>query len=187
MVTPYRYYLGLASKLESAVAGSMRPELGEILLQDVQSQVMGGIGPDGEQWAPLKFPRPTGGNQPLFNTGGYLAAFSVAGMPGGIALVSNHPGAMTHQHGATITPKRGKALTIPLTAEAANSGGAKSMPKLFRIKNGLYGYQGQKLVKHWLLVKQVVIPARPVGLSSEAKGLMLRTIVSRAIAEGKNA
>ena len=186
MVTPYKYFIGLGHSLDQSAVDSVRPELGDILVADVRDQIHGSHKADGTPFAPLKYPRPDGGTGgPWFNTGTYLNSFTYAGMANGVALLSNHLGVMVHQHGATITAKRGKNLAIPLTAEAANSDGAKAMHGLFRIGKGLYESRGGTLIKHWLLVKRVVIPARPVGLSSEAKGMMMRAVVGAAIAQSR--
>lgn len=76
--------------------------------------------------------------------------------------------AALHQYGNVIRPKKAKALTIPLTAEAVNAGRARSFPgglKLVWPKGKPFGWlvqdKGKVSIMHYMLVPKSTVPARP--------------------------
>lgn len=153
---------------------------------DVKENFAGSHAPDGTTWAPLAHPRPSsqGNDQPLRNTGLLMASVTAGSGQGHVESISdtemvlgtNLDYAATHQYGATIRPKNAQALSIPLTKEAARAGGAKDFPGdlfFFKPKAGDKAFlaevaqkgrgkkQRSELTFHYLLLQQVVIPARP--------------------------
>jgi phage gpG-like protein len=155
----------------------------QAIISDVKENFAGGHSPDGTPWPPLAHARPNskGSDQPLRDKGLLMASITSAGSNGHIESLTsstlifgtNLEYAALHQYGGTITPKNAKALTIPLTREAARSGGARRFPRpLFILKsdNGkaflaeevAKGKKGKtKLTLHYLLSQGVRIPARP--------------------------
>jgi phage gpG-like protein len=140
--------------------------------------------PDGTPWAPLKFPRPSGGSKPLLDSG--LLQASVHGTFEGdtLTLRANGPGAALHNFGGTVRPVNAKALAIPITREAAKVTGPRAFPrKLFVVKGkanrggALAERTGEgkrsRLVIHYLLRMSVQIPARQfMGFSDDTLAAM---------------
>lgn len=141
-----------------------------------------GAAPDGTPWKPLRFPRVSGGSQPLRDTGALMASLSARGAKGHIeqygrnSLVfgTNLIEARIHQDGGVIKPRNAKKLAIPLTKEARRAGSPRNFAdKLFakRSKKGnlilaAAAPNGQGVTAQYLLVDQVTIPARPfLGLT----------------------
>lgn len=158
----------------------------EILQHDVEWQFLRGHSPDGTRFKPLKQPRPDGTSTPLFHTGAYAKSFRVATTKKGAVLTSTHVAARVHQYGATIVPKRAKALTRPVSVEAMRSRGPRTMPGLFAMKGGLFAKSADgKLKLHWVFMKRAVIPARPVGFSEPAIREAMDVVLSQAIEDAK--
>jgi len=153
--------------------------------------------PDGSSWLPLAHPRSRGGSKPLLDTGKLRSSLTVEATSTGADFVlrygSNLEYASVHQWGATITPKRGKKLSIPLTPAAGRLDTPRAMPGLFPVRTTagkllLARRQGrgkkQQLVFHWVLVDQVTVPARPfLGVSTEAAEVMAGFFVEQGIQE----
>lgn len=141
-----------------------------------------GKGPDDSSWPRLAHRRPSnrGTDQPLRDKGLLAASMSARGK-GFFQQVedfrleqgTNLEYAALHQYGGVVSAKRAKYLTIPLTKEAARSGGARQFPrKLFflRSKKGSLFLaetktKGRKKAKsltlHYILKKSVTVPTRP--------------------------
>ena len=140
-----------------------------------------GQGPDGAFWAPLRWPRPRGGNKPLRDRGLLMA--SLTGMGQGhvekltdtsLEIGSNLEYASLHQYGGTVVPRPPRRyLAIPLTVEAQRVGSARAFPGLTaRIgkRGGVLKDRSGKV--QFILTKRVVVPARPflgVGLELASK------------------
>lgn len=125
--------------------------------------------PNGATWAPLRFPRPEGGAIPLRNHGTLAASYSFESGQDFFRTGTNLRKARLLHYGGEVVPVTKKWLTIPLTKEAVYAGDAPSQQGLhFRKRKdsnvaGLFDANG---VRHWLLVKRVVIPSRKqVGAS----------------------
>lgn len=139
--------------------------------------------PDGQPWAPIKHPMEGrgAGAKPLRDTDTLMAGMTASHAAGAVRRIddtelifgSNDSRAATHNFGATITPKNAKALTIPLTIEAARAGSPRNFPRplfVLKPKDGGKSYLaeriGKRLKKHYLFSMKSVIPARQfVGLS----------------------
>ncbi len=151
---------------------SLYPAASQVLVSDVRRQFYAGHDERGVPWPDLRFPRPQGGRRPLLNTGILANSYQSDPDPKGIIVSSSHQSARVHQQGAIIRPVRAKALTIPLTKEAARYGPRRFPRPLFAAPGGLYERKGKgkrmKVIRHYLFCKKVVVPARPVGFSDDA-------------------
>ena len=87
--------------------------------------------------------------------------------------------ASANEYGATITPKNGKALAIPLCKEARGKS-PKDFDNLIRIGSVLHAKVGKKAGKKmFMLVKKVVIPERSFMRSTADDPKTIDHIVSR--------
>lgn len=149
---------------------------------DAKTNFDRGVGPDDTPWAPLAFPRASGGSRPLRDKG-LLMASMIGGAnhverlsPGMLIVGTNRIGAKLMQDGGTIPPTKGKALAIPLTREAARADGPLSFPRaLFMIwrkgaTSGILAEANQKgrgkkkfteIIAQFALVSKVTVTARP--------------------------
>jgi phage gpG-like protein len=157
-----------------------------LLVRVTKENFDGGHAPDGTPWAPLKFARPRGGDKPLRDTGGLMASLTAQG-PGHVSRMSddefvwgtNHEHAGVHQGGAVIHPDSARALSIPLTVEAARVDSPRNFPRPLTLvwKRGsnsgsLVEWKGRgknrQMVRQFMLVSNAAIPARPfVGVNDE--------------------
>lgn len=186
----------IATDLPAAVPGFLRacgPMIGGALKRDMTA----GVSPDGTPFAPLKFPRARGGTKPLIDQGFLRASLEgganhVERVEGSTLYVgTNRVGSSLMQDGGTVVAASGRALSIPMTPEAARAGSPRSFPrKLFlmwftksgglfevaetmrkkRSKSGSSSRVADKkpLTMQYLLVKKVVVPARPfVGFGAK--------------------
>jgi phage gpG-like protein len=178
-------------------------------IADVKENFAGGHSPEGAIWAPLKWARLRAGNgssAPLRDTGKLMG--SITGQGVGhveqitgteLTIGTNLVNAAIHQYGGTIRPVNAKALAIPRTLDAFRAGSPRNFPRpLFFGKGPKASYlaetqqkgRGKKksptLVIHYLLLKQVTIPARPyLGWSPallETSNLILQDFVDGEIA-----
>lgn len=153
--------------------------IGTVMQADVRQRFQTSTDPDGRAWKPLKHPRPQGGSKPLLNTGQLRNSIVPAIRPDGGAVGTNHVAARLHNNGGLIKPKKGKALAIPVTKEAARVGSPRRFKRgeLFMIPSKgksigrLATRDGRgRVVTQFLLVKQVRIPARRfAGLSAQGR------------------
>lgn len=162
--------------LEKVVARlkDMTPAMkhGAITARDEMKAAMNqGVSPDGTPFAPLKYPRPIPGlrPKPLLNTG-FLRN----------SLAQNHgtnwfevgtadmPKARTQHFGATI--RTSHWMTIPLTRKAQLAKSARNFhPRLHRRHIGKQDFLVDAAgVRHYVLVKKVVIPPRPFVGTNDA-------------------
>jgi phage gpG-like protein len=151
---------------------------------DFKRNIAEGHDPDGTPFRPLLFTRASGGSKPLRDRGlllaslgggaGYVEQIGADSVTVGTSLMS----AATHQFGATITPKKGKYLAIPKTAQSARVGPRQFPGKLIAIfgpRGGvLVERSGKQTTVQYALVKRVMVPARPfIGVGARlAKVLM---------------
>lgn len=153
----------------------------QLIVSDVKQNFAGAHTPDGQPWRPLGRPRIRGGDKPLRDRGLLMASITGRGTghietltDRALEVGTNLEHARIHQEGGTIRPTHAKALTIPLTKEASYFSSPRLQPDLFVFrsdtgkaflaeakKTGKGKRQKTKLILHWLLVKQAIIPARP--------------------------
>lgn len=158
------------------VRDMMKP-LSIIALGGMRQHFVDQRGPDGKPWAKLAHPRPDGGDQVLRDKGTMYNALGCVISGERLILVLSHPGANVHNFGAVLTPKKARALAIPLTREAKRVGSPKrnAFPRpLFVIvsqkKKAFLAERvtGGSLVLHYILLKSVKIPQRLiVGFSDK--------------------
>lgn len=130
-----------------------------------------GVDIHGKPFQPLRFQRASGkGGLPLRDKG-LLAASISATMPQETVILSaNSPGARLQNYGGVVRPKRAKALAVPISKEAGrigSPGGGRFPRPLFvratrsaTVVGALCENVGGVLVVHYLLVKEVRVPAR---------------------------
>lgn len=92
-----------------------------------------------------------------------------------------HEGMEPERESTTIVPRRGRALTIPLPAAQTRAGvtrrGARAYEDTFVRDGIIYQRRGREIVPLFLLVRRVVVPARPA----------LRRISDDVVAECRSA
>lgn len=179
--------LNMAKPLQAAAAA---------LRSDFRENFDGSHGPDGTPWPGLKHPRirSKGADKPLLDRGLLAASAAARGTnhienvtPNSLEIGTNDERAALHQFGGEIRPKKGRALSIPLTVDALRAGGARNFPRpLFvDVTNGDKAFlaetvqkgRGKKrrdqLIRHYILVPKVTIPARPfIGFSEKVLGII---------------
>lgn len=176
-----------------AIPKALQPTIAIMVQADVREQFYGGHGPDGVPFAPLAHRRPQGGSNPLTNFGILANSYHATVDDHGVTLESTAVQAAIHQYGGVIKPTKAKALTIPLTKEAARVGSPRRFPRpLFSLWGGLVESipatgkgKKPKIVKHYLFCKSVTIPKRSVGFSNklmEDVGEVLGEYYARAMA-----
>jgi phage gpG-like protein len=183
---------GIASNGQAANRSGLWRKLTILLVSETRKNFTNATSPDGAAWRPLRGYRVRGGSRILRDRGLLLA--SVAGRGAGhvekttqdsLEWGTNLDYAATHQVGATILPRNGRALAIPRTREAYNAGSPRRFPKplsmvwprgrssgmLVETRTGAGGKyaanRGARSIIHYLLVPKVTIPARPfIGLNA---------------------
>lgn len=161
--------------------------IGMVLLGGVRKRFQAGISPAGVKWQPLKRNRPGGGNLPLLDTGVLRNSYQVRVEPDGASVGSVLPQARLHHFGGVVKPKRAKHLTIPLTVQAKRAGSPRRFPRdlrfrPFKNKGGnavgvMYETRGDAQIDQYLLVKEVIVPARSVVGESAEDSRLIRLIV----------
>lgn len=159
----------LAATAAGGLSDRVRAGLAVLAVAGAKRSFVAREAPDGTPWKPLARPRPAGGDVPLRHTGQLLASIAAAWAGDELELSANGPGAALQHRGGRIVPVRAKALTIPVTPQAARSNGPRSMPGLFPTAAGLASKDGRgRLTLHWAWAAAVEVPARPiVGFSAE--------------------
>jgi phage gpG-like protein len=159
--------------------------IGGILLGDHKQRFNTRTAPNGALWPALRFPRVTGGNKPLLDTGILRNSLTMDIHPDGASVKTNLLYAALHNFGGVITPKNSKFLAIPLTIAAKRAGSPRRYRgTLFYVKpksrggnvGGTMcevqksGRRSTKVVAVYLLLRSVTIPERRfMGLSANAE------------------
>lgn len=165
--------LRTGANLAQGIPPALQRPMAMLFQSDVRRQFYEGVTSTGLPFQRLKMPRPAGGDKPLLSTGELANSYIAEASSTAIEVASRHPGAKLHQLGGTVKPVRAKALTIPLTKEAARYGSPRRFPrKLFSKWGFLVEIVGngnkKRWVFHYAFAKKVEIPARPVGFSEKA-------------------
>lgn len=178
----------LSSETGRQVVAETMPAIRVLAVGGVREHFQTATGPDGKPWKRLAHARPEGGSaRPLSDKGLLAASVSARITADTLTLLASHPGANVHQFGAKIRPTRAKALTIPLTAEAKRAGGARRFPRpLFVIRfpgvesGFLAEDDGKRIVFHYVLRREVEIPARPfLGFSKRTTDRVVAILADR--------
>lgn len=165
-------------------ADPLRRQCAESVRSFTKQNFSRGRGPSGETWAPLKMPRPRGGQKPLRDTGLLMASVTAKAAKGAIERVTdstlivgtNLDRAAIHQYGGILRPRKGRAIAVPLTRQAVTAGSPRRMPGLVLVwpRGRATGWLqtpavGRRpAVRHWLLKSSVMIPPRPfLGWNNE--------------------
>lgn len=184
-----RYLHRQVQRLSNPVLHPMLQSIAVAAVADTKTRFATATSPQGVPWVPLAHPRiiSHGADKPLRDTGLLMASIQARVTRNELILSSNLEYAGVHQWGATIKPKRGKMLAIPLTKEAKRHGSPRH-PRPFprplfvlasaghspvlaeRIQKGKGKKRQAVLVIHYVLVPSVTIPARPfLGFSKDLK------------------
>lgn len=164
-------------------------EVAQVLAADVKRRFASGTTPGGQRWRSLKYPRPRGGDRPGLDTGRLMNSVT-AKVEGDVVVVGTaHPAAPLFNFGGLVRPKKAKRLAIPLTPEAVRAGSPRRMRGGLKVPLFARKVRG-KWVGHWLLVRQVRVPAREfLGVSREgwaAVAAVLGDAAARRWAEGRS-
>ena len=95
--------------------------MGEVLLRNTQRRFRREVSPDGKKWPPLSpvtLARRRNKRGILRDTGELFGSIHMQAdaQKAEVGTPLDHPKVFTHQFGATIRPKRAKALRIPCSA-----------------------------------------------------------------------
>lgn len=159
--------------------GNMQPamnEIGRALKTATQLRFRQAKAPDGAAW---KQGRREGGKA-LSGTRRLRNSITYSATNDSVAIGTNVAYAAIHQFGGIIRAKRGPFLAIPITPQARSAGSPRNMPNLVVTQSN----KGQFMLidsadgtVHYLLRKQVVIPARPyLGVSDSDRTELLRVM-----------
>lgn len=164
---------GAGDDIRQEVLASSRAAIALMSASGAKKGLRDGIDIHGRPFLPLRHERASGkGGMPLRDKG-LLAASISATMPQETVILSaNSPGARLQNYGGIVRPKKAKAkaLAIPVSKEAGRvgspGGGRFPRPLFFRATKSassvgvLCESVGGVLVVHYVLVKEVRIPAR---------------------------
>lgn len=162
--------------------GDMTPtmaSLGRVLKTGAQLRFRAEKTPEGTTWK--KSWRATNeGGQTLSLTRRLRNSLSVTPGASSVAVGTNVIYAAIHQFGGVIRAKKGPFLAIPMTGAARSAGSPRNMPGLGvaqSLKGQFMMVDGKTGTPHFLLKRQVTIPARPfLGASEDDKNELLRVL-----------
>lgn len=170
------------------VRGSMKA-LQVIAVAGMRSHFVEQRGPDGKAWGKLAHPRPDGGEQVLRDKGLLYNSLGSRITGEQLVLFASHPGANIHNFGGILTPKKARALAIPLTREAKRAGSPRQngfpRPLFLLVSKNRKAFLAERaenggLVFHYILVRSVRIPKREfVGFSEKTLDKMEAVLASR--------
>ncbi len=160
----------LSAKARNPAGGL--PLIGEALLREQNRRFQTGTDPDGRKWAPLK-PLTVllrGARGPILRRSGQLMRSGAWQVNGNTLRVGVNTIYAAAQHfGATITPKKGQMLAIPM-------GGAR----ITRVRGGLVPGGGTN--RHQgkvVMAKKVTLPPRPiVGFGARDEAAARRAVLA---------
>ena len=155
VVGDFAYARRLSAQLRRLLTPSMKQAFVANLAEEYRDFMMDCFqqsrSPYGDKWAPLKFRSSANGRgqKPLMNSGLMRAAATpIAVTATGWKVSVGRVYATTHQYGATIVPKRKKALRWA---------GAS----FTQVSKGKRGQHAKRSASGFVFARRVVIPARP--------------------------
>jgi phage virion morphogenesis protein len=134
--------------------------------------------PEGQAWEKSYRARTEGG-QTLSLTRRLRNSITAAHGPTTASVGTNVAYAAIHQFGGVIRAKKGPFLAIPVTPAARQAGSPRNMPGLhvWQTVKGQFVMGTENGTVHYLLKRQVTIPARPyLGASDADKTELLRVV-----------
>lgn len=167
-------------RLALPLGGDMTPAMkgiGRVLKTGAQLRFRSGKSPDGRSWQQSHRAREEGG-QTLSLTRRLRNSITYRAEHDSVEVGTNVVYAAIHQFGGIIRAKNGPFLAIPITPEARAAGSPRNMPNLVvtqSIKGQFMLVDKDSGTVHYLLKKQVKIPARPfLGASDDDRTELLR-------------
>lgn len=169
-------------RLSLPLTGDMTPAMksfGRVLKTGAQLRFRQGKSPDGKPWE--KSRRSSGeGGQTMSITRRLRNSITYRASHDSVEIGTNVAYAAIHQFGGIIRAKNGPFLAIPITPQARAAGSPRNMQNLVFVQS----LKGQFMLLdkdsgtvHYLLRKQVKIPARPyLGASDEDRTELLRVM-----------
>ncbi len=197
----------LIERLGSVTEDDTREWVAESLVEAIPTAVadcrrnfVDSRGPDGRQWAPLKWKRPgaTADSPPLVDSGNLVRTIAGEARGSQLILWTGHKAAFLHQYGDTIVPVNAHYLCIPKTAAAKYAKSPRNYPGDLHPRTNKERTRGVLLaegddpdqparedgmhVAYILTTGPVVIPAREfLGYSVETVGFILGLVAERVI------
>lgn len=147
------------------LGGRMQPlweRIGRVMKTSTQLRFRMQVSPDGAAWQKSRRALDEGG-QTLSLTRRLRNSITYAATATGVAVGTNVAYAAMHQFGGVIRAKAGPFLSIPVTPQARAAGSPRNFEglKVTQSVKGQFMLVDAKGVVHYLLRKQVTMPARP--------------------------
>ncbi len=168
-------------RLGLPLSGDMSPamrDMARVLKTGALLRFKAEKGPDGEGWQKSQRTK-NGGGQTLSLTRRLRNSITTEHDRTSATVGTNVVYAAIHQFGGIIRAKKGPFLSIPVTAEARAAGSPTKMPglRVWQTLKGQYVMGDEKGTVHFLLRRQVTMPARPfLGASEGDKTELLRVV-----------
>ena len=175
-------------RLSLPLGGDLSPamrSMARVLKTGAQLRFRTATDPDGNPW--LKSRRVSeGGGQTLSLTRRLRNSLTTAADQNTATVGTNVAYAAIHQFGGVIRAKRGPFLAIPITAAARSAGSPRNMTGLhvWQTLKGQFVMGTDKGIVHFLLRRQVTMPARPFLGASDSDRAELLSVLQQHL-EGK--
>ena len=171
-------------RLGMPLGGSMLPvmqQIGRALVAGAQMRFRAQATPAGQPW-PKSHRAISEGGQTLTDRALLRRSITWQATASSATVGTNVVYAAIHQFGGTIRAKKGPFLSIPVTAQARAAGSPRNMPGLAvaqTLKGQFVLLESKSGTVHFLLRKQVTMPARPfLGASDDDRIELLRVLQS---------
>lgn len=168
-------------RLSLPLGGDMSPAMrgmARVLKTGAQMRFRSAKGPDGDAWVKSRRAAEEGG-QTLSLSRRLRNSITTSATATTASVGSNVVYAAIHQFGGVIRAKKGPFLAIPMTPQARSAGSPTRMPGLhvWQTTKGQFVMGTEQGVVHFLLRRQVTLPARPfLGASDDDKTELLRVL-----------
>lgn len=169
--------LRLALPLSGDMSPAMR-SMARVLKAGAQLRFRSGKGPDGNDWKKSRRALNEGGKT-LNLTRRLRNSITTAYTHTSATVGTNVAYAAIHQFGGIIRAKKGPFLAIPVTPAARAAGSPTRMPglRVWQTLKGQFVMGDEKGTVHFLLRRQVTMPARPfLGASQADRTELLRVL-----------
>ena len=175
--------LRLGLPLNGDMSGAMK-NLARILKTGAQLRFRSQVSPEGTPWKPSRRVQEEGG-QTLSLSGRLRRSLTTASSRTTATVGTNDIRAAIHQFGGVIRAKKGSFLSIPVTDAARQAGSPRNFPAELAVAQTLKGQfilVSKEGTTHYILKRQVVMPARPFLGASEADKAELLQSMDRYLA-----